>query len=151
MNKTEFNSTKRKSWTSRAAGAAAVLSLSTALLSGCMSEQDIAAAEGVITALPTEVEGCTFLGNVDTVPRVVITNARFDLKLKAASLGATHVVETFAYPALLTGGWDYGVALSGRAYLCPQGKGPILPKKEAELPAPDMPTPPSVNFDDDWF
>lgn len=136
----------------RAAAAAAVLGLSSLLLTGCVSDQEIASANSVITALPTEVEGCTFLGNIDTLPRMTITNARFDLRLKAANLGATHVVETFAYPALMgRPGWDYGVAMSGRAYLCPEGKGPILPKAEAKLPSPELPTPPSVNFDDEWF
>ena len=40
---------------------ASALSLLCTLLTGCVSEQEIAAANRVITALPTEVAGCTFL------------------------------------------------------------------------------------------
>lgn len=134
----------------RAAALAAGCSCAALLLTSCVSDQDIAAASAIITALPQEVQGCVFVGEVDTMPRVMIYNARFDLKLKAARLGATHVVELFAYPALMRPGWDFGVALSGRAYRCPAGLGPVMDNEEAELPAPEIPVPPSVNFDDDW-
>ncbi len=120
------------------------------LLSSCVSQQDIDAASAVITALPQEVQGCVFVADVDATPRMVIHNARFDLKLQAARLGATHVVELFAYPAQMRPGWDFGVALSGRAYRCPEGLGPLMDNTEAALPSPELPPPPYINFGDDW-
>lgn len=95
-----------------------MISCGTLLLNACASDQEIAMAKKVITALPQEVAGCQFLGNVDTGARATIANARFDLQLQTAALGGTHLVETHAYSALL-GFRDIGVALSGRAYKCP--------------------------------
>ena len=48
-------------------------------LSGCVSPEEVASANKIITALPTEVEGCTFLGDVDTAGSANIENARFFL------------------------------------------------------------------------
>ena len=101
-------------------------------LSGCYSDEEIEKAESVITALPTEIAGCVFLGNVDTVPLGTIDQARFQLQYYASRLGATHLVETHAY----AGAVAYtiiGVALSGRAYRCPPGKGPLLPDPASRL------------------
>lgn len=122
------------------------------LLSACTSAYDEAAAQRVITALPHEVRGCTFLGNVDTAPRITIENARFDLKLKAATLGATHITESYAYAQLLNRlSSDMGIALSGRAYACPQGLGPIVSNQQAQARLNyDLPQP-SLNDDDPYF
>ena len=98
------------------------------LLSGCVSDFERNIAYKVITALPQEVQNCEFIADVDTTPRATVNNARFDLKLQAAKLGATHVVETHAYaaPIGLYFSPDIGVALSGRAYICPEGIGPKI-------------------------
>ncbi len=101
-------------------------------VTGCVSEYDEKRANKIITALPTEVAGCTFLGDVDTAGATAIGVSRFYLKLRAAELNATHIVETHAYTVGLAGRIA-GVALSGRAYRCPVGKGPILPNKDAEI------------------
>lgn len=87
-------------------------------LNACTSSEDIALQAKVQTALPIEIVGCEFIDNVDSTARITIQSARFDLKLQAAKLGATHLVETHAYAAML-GFNDIGVALSGRAYKCP--------------------------------
>ncbi len=102
------------------------------LTTGCVSEYDEKRAEKIITALPTEVSGCTFLGDVDSPGYTMIGGARFNLKLQAANLGATHLVETYAYTTRMIGRL-LGVALSGRAYKCPIGKGPLLPNQEAYI------------------
>lgn len=102
------------------------------LLCGCYSDQEIAAARAVITALPEEVRGCTFLGNVDAAPRGTIENARFEIQYAAAQLGATHVVETHAYAGNITRQL-LGVGLSGRAYRCPEGAGPRTTAADARL------------------
>jgi hypothetical protein len=111
---------------------AIVTTLSIILASGCVSEYDEKRANMIITALPTEVADCTFLGELDTPGYTMIGAARFNLKLQAANLNATHLVETHAYSFPMVGRL-LGVALSGRAYRCPVGKGPILPNEEANL------------------
>ncbi len=129
-------------------GTILILSLATMLISACYSDAEIAKAKKVITALPTEVSGCTFLGDVDVGVRANIENARFELLYKASLLNATHLVETHAYAGAVT----YrlvGVALSGRAYKCPQGLGPILTKDEAKIKF-DIP-PEHLVFPDDPF
>ena len=126
------------------------LSVST-LLTACVSPQEEAQARRVITALPQEVAGCTFLGDVDSYSRATIGNARFEVKLKAARLGATHLVEMHVFPQLMGPSFDFGYVLTGRAYLCPPGLGPKLPHPQAQLPTPKLPTPPSVNMGDDDF
>ena len=108
---------------------AATLALS---LNGCYSDLEIAKANQVMTALPEEVQGCTFLGNVDTGPVGTIQTARFQLQYDAAKLGATHLVETHAYAGALTLNL-VGVALSGRAYKCPAGLGPKVANKNGQL------------------
>lgn len=125
---------------------------SAALLSACTSAHDEAMAERVITAMPTEVRGCTFLGNVDTAPRMTIENARFDLKLKAASIGATHIIESYAYAQLLNRlSSDVGIALSGRAYRCPEGLGPITNETKGQARIPYNLPQPTLNDDDPYF
>ncbi len=109
-----------------------IVAIAAILLSGCVSKSDEKRAEKIITALPTEVAGCTFLGDVDTAGSTTIGVSRFYLKLRAADRNATHLVETHAYTVGLAGRIA-GVALSGRAYRCPLGKGPILPNKDAEI------------------
>ena len=62
------------------------------VLTGCMSAEEQAAANKVITALPTEVEGCTFIADVDNNgPYSTVGMARFNLKHQAAQMGATHL------------------------------------------------------------
>lgn len=125
---------------------------STFVLNGCTSAQDEIMAQGVITALPTEVQGCVFLGNVDTAPRITAENARFDLKLKAASLGATHVTESYAFAQLINRlSPDVGVALSGRAYRCPEGLGPIINSEDAKARVPYNLPQPTLNDDDPFY
>lgn len=85
---------------------------------GCASEEEIAMANAVTTALPEEIKGCKFMGDVDVGGHATIENARFSLKLKTAKLGANFLVETHAYAQLLALR-SVGVALSGRAYKCP--------------------------------
>ncbi len=129
-----------------------VVLMSVLLLNACVSAEDQVAANSVITALPQEVQGCTFLGNVDSRSRASIGPARFELKLQTAALGGTHLVETLAFPQLMGAGWDFGTVLSGRAYRCPEGLGPKVEKPQARLSSPELPTPPSVNMgDDDWL
>ncbi len=110
-----------------------VLSLGALLLQGCMSAQEIESANKVITALPTEVEGCTFIADVDNHgPYSTVQSARFNLKKQSAALGATHLVEKYAHTAHIS----YrllGVVLSGRAYKCPIGKGPKVNNDEGKL------------------
>lgn len=110
-------------------------------LSGCsFNPEEQALIDSVVTALPQEVEGCSFVGNVDNfMARPTIERARDELRLQAARLGANHVVEThlavtpyhsfmwserdFEFPghAALINATEF--FLSGRAYLCPEGKG----------------------------
>ena len=103
------------------------------VLTGCMSAEEQAAANKVITALPTEVEGCTFIADVDNSgPYATVHMARFNLKHQAAQMGATHLVEKYAYTAHISFKL-LGVVLSGRAYKCPAGKGPILDNEKGKL------------------
>lgn len=101
-------------------------------LSGCISPAEEAAANRIITALPTEVEGCVFIKDIDSYSSINMEGARFQLKLKAAGYNATHVVETFAIPTVITR-TTLGVSLSGRAYRCPEGKGPKTAAATAEI------------------
>lgn len=122
----------------RLAAGSVLFAAAAAVLSGCVSPQEEAMANSVITALPQEVQGCTFLGDVDSVSRATIGSARFEVKLQTAKMGGTHVVETYAYPMMLS--WpDFGIAITGRAYRCPAGKGPIVDNPEGKLPAPELP------------
>lgn len=112
---------------------------SSMILTACYSDQEVSQASKVITALPNEVTGCVFLGDVDTPGALaMMEQARFELKMRASKLGATHLVETFVYPGVLTRSL-LGVGLSGRAYKCPEGKGPLVAskgaQKEYEIPA----------------
>ncbi|SFS38172.1 hypothetical protein SAMN02910357_00432 [Succinivibrio dextrinosolvens] len=103
------------------------------VLTGCMSAEEQAAANRIITALPTEVEGCTFIADVDNSgPYSTVHMARFNLKHQAAQMGATHLVEKYAYTSHITFKL-LGVVLSGRAYKCPAGKGPILDNEKGKL------------------
>ena len=109
------------------------------VLSSCYSDAEVSDANKVITALPQEIEGCSFIKDVDTIgARATIEQARFELKLKASRMGATHLVETHVYPGVLARGL-LGVGLSARAYRCPAGKGPKLDNEEGktryEIPA----------------
>ena len=130
--------------------AAAVLALSAALLSGCYSDKEIADANAVMTALPQEVTGCKFLADVDTSgARAAIGAARFSLKYETSKLGGTHLVETHAWPGILTHGM-IGVGLSGRAYKCSDGLGPKTENPEAQLKY-DIPSWDSLFPDDEFF
>lgn len=118
------------------------------LLNGCASPEQSQMAAQVITALPHEVKDCIFIDNIDARPRMSLASARFDFKLKAAQLGATHVIEAIAYPERPNKlSWDFGLALSGRAYKCPAGVGPTQDNPEGILAAPEIPQP---SMDDYW-
>lgn len=122
------------------------------LLSGCASDQAHYAAQ-VKTVLPSDVAGCSLIGPVDTGARATIENARFDLQVKAGQLGASHLVETYAYarPINRLSRDMMGIALSGRAYLCPEGVGPTQSNPEAYQVLPyDLPHP-EVNNDDPFY
>lgn len=122
------------------------------LLSGCASDAASSAAQ-VKTVLPEEVSTCRFLGTVDTTPRATIENARFDLQVLAGRMGATHLVETYAYarPINRLSRDMMGIALSGRAYLCPEGVGPTSSNPQAYQALPyDLPHP-EVNDDDPFY
>lgn len=129
-------------------------------LGGCaLDPADQALLDSVVTALPSEVEGCSFVGNVDnSVMRSTIEGARAELRLQAGRLGANHVVETHLvvtpYQSFLWSERDFdfpGYAsrinaseyfLSGRAYLCPEGKGVKLLKRPKDaLPQPQAAAP----------
>lgn len=123
--------------------------LGASLLTGCSLAENEAAASSVISASSDSVKACTFLGDIDTIARATLPNARYELKLAASKLGATHVVETAAYALPYNNlEWDLGIALSGRAYKCPVGQGPNVndPNSFKQLPY-DMPHP-EVNRDD---
>lgn len=121
-------------------------------VSGCTSSAKEQQAQSVITALPTEVMGCTFVGNVDAPPRMTIETARFDLKVKASELGATHLVETYSYARQMNSlAPEVGVALSGRAYICPEGLGPKVNNPNGRLKMPDFMPQPTLNDDDPHF
>ena len=125
-----------------------VLRLACASLQGCYSDLELEKANKIITALPTEVEGCTFIADVDTnAPFAHIDNARSSLKMQVAKLGGTHLVETHVYPRPLTRRM-LGVGLSGRAYKCPLGKGPIVSNDKAKLKR-DFPLVNPYDDDDD--
>ncbi|MGN0915184.1 MAG: hypothetical protein ACI4NE_02355 [Succinivibrio sp.] len=112
-----------------------------ALLQGCYSDDEIASAHKIITALPTEIEGCTFVADLDSGGFATIENARFYLKHLTVKAGGTHLVETYAVPTVITAR-TVGVILSGRAYKCPLGLGPKVESEESrtkiDLPSADM-------------
>lgn len=146
-----------KSWQTKVGAVA----LSAALLSGCaMTPEEQAQIESVMTALPTEVEKCTFLGDVTTTS-FTLEHARMSLKLQVAQLGGNHLVETSVNavnsPAFGYGfrgepyfyGMDTTFYLSGRAYYCPAGTGVkgLVPVKKPvsqllkDGPLPEHPAP----------
>lgn len=110
-------------------------------LSGCATPpEDLAMISQVVTALPQEIEGCSFVGEVDNDHvRYTIQGARDNLRLQTAKLGANTVVEThllvtpdvtILYPhswfssAPLSTASSPTFYLSGRAYICGEGQGP---------------------------
>lgn len=113
------------------------------LLTGCAtSPEDQAKIDSVVTALPTEVTQCTFLGDVATTS-FTLPSAREDLKLQTAELGGNHLVETSVNavnsPAFGYGfrgepyfyGMDTTFYLSGRAYFCSPGTGVVRPLQQS--------------------
>ena len=119
---------------------ALVVSASLVVVSGCATApEDQAMIESVVTALPQEVEGCTFVGNVDNdYISYTVQAARNNLRFKAAQLGANTLVET--HPWFGHGAWANTMNapsffLSGRAYRCPAGKGPLRPEQGAAVTA----------------
>lgn len=137
------------------------------VLNGCAAytPEEESMIASVVTALPTEVEGCTFLGDVaNQYGAVNLASARNQIKLQAAMLGANHVVETnmgvspgmffyrdspfIAGPSGYTPDQFY---LTGRAYICPEGKGvktlPRQPKQSEMLKADpkDLPETPAID------
>lgn len=126
-----------------------------ALLSGCYSNAQIANANKIVTALPEEVKGCEFIRDIDTPSAYAsIGQARFALKYKAFDDKATHIVETHAWPGLISPRF-IGVGLSAREYRCAEGKGPKTAKPGAEItyeiPSYDMLFPDDEIFDDFAF
>lgn len=122
------------------------------LVSACNSTdpQTQSMIDSVVTALPSEVEGCTFLGNVDTdYGSYSIQAARNHLRLKTAQLGGNHLVETHlgvsAGTVFYSRHWGGPYAdpdtylLSGRAYFCPEGKGITGPMRPAAIPLEKRP------------
>ena len=108
-----------------------MLSAMTLLLGGCISAEEKAQAKKIVTALPHEVIGCTFIADIDNSgPHSTIGQARFALMLEAAKLGGTHMVEMHAFPAHITFRL-IGVELSARVYKCPEGRGPTVTRDEA--------------------
>lgn len=112
------------------------------LLTGCAtSPEDQAKIDSVVTALPTEVAQCTFLGDVATTS-FTLPSAREELKLQTAELGGNHLVETSVNvvnaPAFGYGfrgepyfyGMDTTFYLSGRAYFCAPGTGVVRPLQQ---------------------
>lgn len=123
----------------RSLGLIALMALS---VSACSAYSNIEQAQidSVVTALPHEVEGCTFLGEVDNAyGSFSIQSARNILKLKTAQLGGNHLVETnmaVGYDRFMPPPhWDTPFFeqdqffLLGRAYACPLGKGLISIEK----------------------
>ncbi len=106
-------------------------------MTACISQEEIDEANLVVTAMAVEVQGCTFLGDVDVSPRATMGNARFELKRKAALLKATHVVEINAFCAPIGPFPDFGYAMTGRAYWCPEGLGPKVSIPQANLESPE--------------
>lgn len=133
---------------------AAVLALGPLTLTGCSTmQEETSQAQRVINAAQDEVQGCTFIQELTIQPRATMGNARHDLKLKAAQAGATHVVETFAYTApinRLTRDM-YGIALTGRSYLCPAGTGPTKDNLKAQARLKEDIPHPEVNDDDPFY
>lgn len=111
--------------------------LSSVLICSCYSQEQIDSANKIITALSTEIEGCTFIKDIDSNAAARIENARFELKMKAESIGGTHIVETHAYPTRLIGR-SVGVVLSARVYKCPLGKGPLVASEGSLTKTPDI-------------
>ncbi len=110
-----------------------VLAAAAAALSGCYSDEEVRGAEKVVTALPSEVKGCEFIRDIDTGGAyATIGQARFLLKRQAYLDHATHIVETHAWPGLISPRF-IGVGLSGREYRCAEGAGPKVASPKAEL------------------
>mgnify|MGYP006988973676 CR=1 FL=1 len=109
------------------------------ILNGCISEQEHQKALAVITALPQEVNGCTFIKDLDSVTALLVDGARFNLRLQASRVNATHIVTQFVYPRVVSRTL-LGVAMSGRAYRCPPGLGPKTdtPPEPYEIPSAEM-------------
>ncbi len=108
--------------------------LALTLLTGCTAATDSslkAAAAGVVTAMPSELQGCERIGFVGTSAQRSLGAARALAKFEAARIGATHIVETAAYSAQVTF-YDFGIALEADAYKCPLGAGPRLPAHAVE-------------------
>ena len=110
----------------------ALASVTLLTLNGCASSpDDEAMVASVITALPTEVTGCTFITEVDNnFAASTMATARNRLKLQVAQVGGNTLVETYAVKTLAEPFWgrpfyrglaaysDEGFYITGRAYLC---------------------------------
>ena len=71
------------------------------LLQGCYSKEEIQSAEKIINASSEEVSSCLLLDTIQSHGNLSLDNARFQLKLIASRLGATHLVETKTLPYFL--------------------------------------------------
>lgn len=106
-----------------------------------MSAEDQALVESVVTALPNEVAGCTFVGDINQ-RAYSVEGAQNFAKIEAAKMGANHIVITNIVSSFDSGFGFYGgfgssccrwglgyypdpadFNISARAYLCEKGQG----------------------------
>ena len=106
--------------------------LSSIYLTSCYSAQEIEKANSVINASASEVEKCQFVEDLQSVGQLQVDSARFNLKMQAARLNATHIVETEALPTLYDDNL-IGVIILAKAYRCPQGASIESDNEESKL------------------
>lgn len=102
------------------------------LLQGCYSKEEIQSAEKIINASSEEVSSCLLLDTIQSHGNLSLDNARFQLKLIASRLGATHLVETKTLPYIFDENF-IGVILKGQAFKCPLEQGPIKDNEKSKL------------------
>lgn len=97
-----------------------LLLLSIITLSSCAyyEEQNIK-ANSVYLVTENDVTNCEKLAIIDSSVRYLIENARYDIKVKAYDLNATHVVQSLVYTAALQNDFEFGIGISAIAYKCP--------------------------------
>ncbi len=99
---------------------ALLLLISMITLSSCAyyEEQNIK-ANSVYLVVEDDVKNCEKVGVVDSAIRYVVENARYDIKVKAYDLNATHIVQSLVYTGAIQNDFDFGVGISAIAYKCP--------------------------------
>ena len=93
------------------------------VLNGCYTQEEIDAANSVISTTHEKVKDCYYMCKPWTTGYRSLDAARFELKLKIANMGGTHLVETNAYPYDFTDE-EIGIGIAGEAYRCKVGDGP---------------------------